>query len=92
MKPNELVLGGVNICQYASIPIQDNPVFQWIQLILAIVASLVLIAYRLWKWWKEAKKDGKIDKQEIKEGIDIIKDGLEDVKNTIDENTKKEEK
>ena len=56
MKPNEVVLGGVNLCQYAGIAIQDNPIFQWAQLILAIIASIVLIAYRLWKWWKEAKK------------------------------------
>lgn len=88
MKPNELVLGGVNICQYASIPIQDNPVFQWIQLILAIVASLVLIAYRLWKWWKEASKDGKIDKEEIKEGLDIISDGIDDVKDKLNKGEK----
>ena len=88
MKPNELVLGGVNICQYASIPIQDNPVFQWIQLILAIVASLVLIAYRLWKWWKEASKDGKIEKEEIKEGLDIISDGIDDVKDKLNKGEK----
>ena len=88
MKPNELVLGGVNICQYASIPIQDNPVFQWIQLILAIIASLVLIAYRLWKWWKEASKDGKIDKEEIKEGLDIISDGIDDVKDKLNKGEK----
>lgn len=88
MKPNELVLGGVNICQYASIPIQDNPIFQWIQLILAIVASLVLIAYRLWKWWKEASKDGKIDKEEIKEGLDIISDGIDDVKDKLNKGEK----
>lgn len=88
MKPSELVLGGVNVCQYASIPIQDNPVFQWIQLILAIVASLVLIAYRLWKWWKEASKDGKIDKEEIKEGLDIISDGIDDVKNKLNKGEK----
>lgn len=88
MKPSELVLGGVNVCQYASIPIQDNPVFQWIQLILAIVASLVLIAYRLWKWWKEASKDGKIDKEEIKEGLDIISDGIDDVKDKLNKGEK----
>lgn len=84
MKINEAVLGGVNICQYAGVAIQDNPVFQWAQLILAIVASIVLIAYRIWKWWKEAKKDGKIDKQEVKDLIDIIDDGVDEIKGHLD--------
>ena len=85
MKVDELVLGGVNICQYASVAIQDNPIFQWVQLILAIVASLVLIAYRIWKWWKEAKKDGKIDKQEVKDLIDIIDNGVDEIKGHLDD-------
>lgn len=83
MKPNEVVLGATNVCQYAAVAIQDNWVFQWVQLILAIIASIVLIAYRLWKWWKEAKADGKITKQEIKDGLDILQDGIEDVKDKL---------
>lgn len=87
MKTN-LALGGVNLVQYAGVAIQTDVVFQWIQLGLAIACSLVLLAYRLWKWYKEASKDGKIDKEEIKEGLDIISDGIDDMKDKLDKGEK----
>lgn len=79
------VCDAINVGQYAAISVQTDVVLKWVQLGLAIACSVVLLAYRLWKWWKEAKKDGKITKEEIKEGLDIVKDGLEDVKHTIDD-------
>lgn len=51
---------------------QTNEVFQWIELGFSILTSVVLIAYRLWKWYKSAKADGKITKDELKEGIKIV--------------------
>ena len=87
MKTN-LALGGVNLAQYAGVAIQTDVVFQWIQLGLAIACSLVLLGYRLWKWYKEASKDGKIDKEEIKEGLDIISDGIDDMKDKLDKGEK----
>ena len=87
MKEN-YALGVVNVGQYASVAFQPNWIFQWIQLGLAIACSLVLLAYRLWKWWKEAKADGKITKDEIKEGLNIIGEGLEDVKDKLDKGEK----
>lgn len=91
MKPNELVLGSVNLGQYAAVAVQPNWIFQWIQLALAIACSVVLLAYRLWKWWKEAKQDGKITKEELKEGIDIIIDGANDIKGHLDNKEDKKE-
>lgn len=60
--------------------LQTNQIFQTISLILTCLATLVTIAYTIYKWYKNAKKDGKIDEQEIKEGIDIIKDATDKVK------------
>lgn len=57
---------------------QTNEVFQMISLILTIVATLfsvVLTAVRLFHWYKEAKKDGKITKEEVDEAKKIIEDG-----------------
>ena len=86
MNVNEMITAGVNATMYALISIQDNPVFQTIQLVLAILTSVVLLAYRLWRWYKDAKKDGKIDKEEIDEAINIIGNSVEE----IDSKNKKE--
>ena len=65
---------GINALTYLFAVAQTNEVFQIIELVCSIITSVVLIFFRLWKWYKEAKKDGKIDKEEIQEAIDIITD------------------
>lgn len=69
----------INGGQYLVAVNQTNEVFQIIELVASIVVSLVLIAYRLWRWYKEAKKDGKITKDEIEEAVKIISDGTEEI-------------
>lgn len=80
MKVNELVSWPINALTYALAYIQANEVMQVVEFVLAILTSIVLLLYRLYVWYKEAKKDGKIDKEEIKQGIDIIASGVEDIK------------
>ena len=80
MKVNELVSWPINVFTYALAYIQANEVMQVVEFVLAILTSIVLLLYRLYVWYKEAKKDGKIDKEEIKEGINIIASGVEDIK------------
>lgn len=80
MKFNEIISYIGNIFTYMIAFVQSNEIIQWIELILSIIVSVVLLAYRLWRWWTEANKDGKITKDEIKDGIDIIVDGVEDIK------------
>ena len=70
---------------YVLVVLQTNETFQLVELIISIAVSVVLLAYRIWKWWKEANKDGKITKEEIKDGIDIIVDGVEDIQDKIKE-------
>ena len=45
---------------------------QIIILFLAILASLVSLSINIAKWWKKAKKDGKIDVEEMDELQSII--------------------
>lgn len=92
MKMEDIGLATGNLFTYVLAGIQAEKTFQIIELVLAIVTSLVLLAYRVWKWWKEAQKDGKITKEEIKDGLDIVKGGIEDVQQILDENKKKGEK
>lgn len=56
-------------------------------LLITIVCSIVI---PLIKWWKKAKVDGKITEDEIKEGVEIIENGINELKDKTKED--KEEK
>ena len=38
------------------------------------------MAFTIWKWWKKAKKDGKIDDDEVDELIDKVNNVIDDKK------------
>ena len=80
-------------CGFATIltAIQTQQVFQIISLVLTCLATAITIAYTVWKWYKNAMKDGKIDEKEIKEGIEILSDAAKDVKE-LSKNDKGENK
>lgn len=41
-------------------------------LIITIISTLISLAYIIWKWWKKAKKDGKITEDEVDDLMDDI--------------------
>lgn len=60
-----------------------------------IISVLVPLGIRIYKWYKKAKEDGKIDIEEVEELQQIVSDGAKDVKEgakeikeKIDENKK----
>lgn len=72
-----------NVFTYVLAAIQQNEVLQIIEFVLSALLTLVIVAYRVWHWYKEAKKDGKIDEKEIDELGKIIEDAKkesEDIK------------
>lgn len=70
---------------------QVNDVLQTISLIITIIGALIsFIVVPLVNWHRSAKKDGKITSDEVKEGCEILKDGL-DKTNEIIERTKQNE-
>lgn len=75
----EIVLFGGNGLGYVLSAIQQNETFQIIEFVLSAILTCVLIAFRLWKWWKEAKKDGKIDANEVQDAIDILEKGKKEI-------------
>ena len=52
--------------------VQMDEVKQWISMAITIIAGIVSIALSIWKWWKSAKKDGKIDEKEIEDLQQIL--------------------
>ena len=65
--------------------IQTNEVFQYISLGLTILSTLVAIAYTIYNWWRKAKEDGKITKEEVDDLVD-------DINQIIDDKNKKGDK
>lgn len=70
---------GANGLIYIQAALSMGTVFGWIQLGLAIVMTLVGIAYKVWKWHKEAAADGEITPEELKQLIDENKDDVIEV-------------
>ena len=78
-------------CGFATVftAVQTQEVFQIISLILTCIATGLTIAYTIYKWYKNAMKDGKLDENEIKEGIDIINNAIDDLKDKTEDKNKK---
>ena len=88
---NKELIGGATgtILSATGTALQPNEVLQTISLVITIVGAIIsMIIIPLLTWWKNAKKDGKIDKEEIKEGIDTLQEGIEGVKETLDDKKK----
>lgn len=63
---------------YILAAIQSNEILQWIEFGLSIAVSCILLAYRVWRWYKEAKKDGKITPDELKQLADEVEESKKD--------------
>lgn len=82
MKTKEFIGGIVGTILSSAGAVAD--VQQWLTIvstIITIVGGIItLIVIPLIAWYKKAKEDGKIDKDEIKEGIDIVQNGIDELK------------
>lgn len=79
---NELIGGSIGTALSAvGTGLQTNDVLQTISLVITIIGGLItFIIVPLITWYKNAKKDGKIDKDEIENAIDIVVEGSEKIK------------
>lgn len=74
MKHDELIGWSGGVFGGISTILQANELFQLIQAILSILVLLATLGYTIWKWYKKAKKDGKITEEEYDELMDNLKD------------------
>ena len=82
-----LEIGGNGIMYILTVT-QTKEVFELISLILSIAISVLIIVSKLVTWIKKSSADGKITSEEIKDAIDIVNDGVNDIKNKIDKEKK----
>ena len=89
---NKEVIGGIvgTSVSATGTALQTNNVLSTISLIITIIGGLITIAMALINWFQKAKADGKIDKDEIKEGLEIIEQGAKDIKDNLDDKKKGE--
>ena len=91
MKPDYTALtGGITGALVSLAGMNLETAEHWVNIGCAIVGVLIAIIsgliIPLLKWYKEAKKDGKIDADEIEQAIEITKDGLTEIEKNIKEN------
>lgn len=76
MKHDEIIgLAGTSVSTALTIA-QTNELFQLVELILSIITFLLTISYIIWKWYKKAKKDGKITIDEVEELFDNLNETI----------------
>lgn len=84
MKDNLLNILGIGV-QAVFTAIQTDEVLRWISFGITLVSALITIAYNIYKWWRNSKKDGKITIDEVDELVDIVKDGSDTISNITKE-------
>lgn len=82
---NEYIFGGIGATLgVVGTATQVNELLQTISLIITILGAVVsFIVVPLLTWYKGAKKDGKIDKDELNDALGKIAAGIEKTKEEI---------
>lgn len=72
--------------------LQPNEILETISLVITIIGGIItFIVMPLITWYKNAKKDGKIDANELEEGVKIVIDGSEKIKGQVEDKDEKKE-
>lgn len=72
--------------------LQTSEVLQIISLVITIIGAIIsMIVIPILNWYKQAKKDGKIDTDEIIEGAKTLGEGIENVADTLSKKGEKDD-
>ena len=82
MDKKELICDSVAILSTA---IQPDRTLQIISMILTILSLTLSLILKLLNWYSKAKMDRKITKEELNKAVEITKDGIEKINETIKE-------
>lgn len=80
---NKEILGGSLGTALSAVgtAIQVDEVLKYVSLAITIIGGIIsMIIIPILNWYKKSKEDGKISKEELEEGVKIISDGIDSVK------------
>ena len=82
---NEYIYGSVGVATSAAgTAMQTNDVLQTISLVITIIGGLITFVFvPLYNWYKQAKKDGKITKDEIKDAAKTLEEGVKEFADNV---------
>lgn len=83
MKTKDFLQIGGNGLQYLISIAQVEDVLRIVGIVLSVIISLLIIIDKIVGWRKKAKADGKITEDEVQEAVQIVKEGLEEIKGHI---------
>lgn len=86
-KPINYIASGVACITTA---VQSNEIFSYVSLTLTILSIVVSLAFTIYRWYKTATDDGKIDKEEIDNLMHNINGSINDLNDTVNNYDKKE--
>lgn len=78
MKNNDIYCWLGSVFGTIGTALQTDELFRYISLGLTILSTLFSLVFTIWKWWRKAKKDGKITEDEVDELMDDVHDVLND--------------
>lgn len=70
--------------------LQSDEIFSYVSLALTILSVVVSLAFTIYRWYKVATDDGKIDKEEIDSLMKNINEGINELNDTVNNFDKKE--
>lgn len=70
--------------------LQSDKIFNTVSLVLTILSVVVSFAFTIYRWYKVATGDGKIDKEEIDDLMKNINEDVNKLNNTVNNFDKKE--
>lgn len=88
MKVKDIFQIAGNGLQYLISFAQVEDILRITGIILSVIISILIIVDKVITWWKKAHADGVITEDELKEGVNIIKEGTEDIKEHIEKDKK----
>lgn len=86
-KPINYIASGVACITTA---LQSDEIFSYVSLSLTILSIVVSLAFTIYRWYKVATDDGKIDKEEIDDLMHNINDSINDLNDAVNNYDKKE--
>ena len=92
MKDNNIPSWVASAFTTVTATMSTNETAQLILYILGIVSALFSLSWNLWKWHKDAKKDGKIDDEEMEDLKKTVGDGAKEIGDAVSKTPEKEDK